>query len=71
MSEENAAQLDEFIADLAEYATNPFVPQSFALWRGPLSLQDGTELAAEGQLVDVLDVWYLPQLLQGMVGASS
>ena len=70
LSEEQAAQLDEFIASLAEYDTNPFVPDSFALWSGPLALQDGTELAAAGQLVDILDVWYLPQILDGMVGAS-
>ncbi|MGQ9907221.1 MAG: BMP family lipoprotein [Candidatus Flexifilum sp.] len=70
LSEEAAAQLDGFIADLASYATNPLVPTSFALWHGPLYLQDGTELAGENQWVDVLDVWYLPQLLQGMVGAS-
>jgi simple sugar transport system substrate-binding protein len=68
---ENAAALEDFIAELAAYATNAFVPDSFALWRGPLSLQDGTVLAEEGQLVDILDVWYLPQLLEGMVGASS
>ncbi len=71
LSEENQASLDEFIADLAEYATNPFVPESIALWTGPLNLQDGTELAAEGQLVDPLDIWYLPQLLEGMQGASA
>lgn len=70
LSADNAAVLDGVIADFAAYATNPFVPDSFALWSGPLSLQDGTELAAAGQLVDPLDVWYLPQLLQGMVGAS-
>jgi simple sugar transport system substrate-binding protein len=70
LSEAASAQLDEFIANLADYATNPFVPASFALWTGPLSLQDGTELAADGQLVDPLDVWYLPQILDGMIGAS-
>jgi len=70
LTEEQSAQLDSFIADLAAYATNPFVPNSFALWSGPLNLQDGTELAAAGQLVDPLDVWYLPQILEGMVGAS-
>jgi simple sugar transport system substrate-binding protein len=70
LTEENEATLRLFIDDLAAYATNPFVPDSFALWQGPLALQDGTELAAEGELVDVLDVWYLPQLVQGMVGAS-
>ena len=67
---DNQANLDKFIDDLAKYATNPFVPDSFALWSGPLNLQDGTELAPEGRLVDPLDVWYLSQLLEGMEGAS-
>jgi simple sugar transport system substrate-binding protein len=70
LSEEHQATLNDFIADLAAYATNPFIPDSFALWSGPLSLQDGTELAPEGILVNPLDVWYLDQLLQGMIGAS-
>ncbi|NDJ59749.1 MAG: BMP family ABC transporter substrate-binding protein [Chloroflexi bacterium] len=71
MREENRALLDDFIADLAAYATNPFVPPSFALWRGPLRLQDGTFLAPSNQIVERLDVWYLPQLLQGMIGDSN
>lgn len=70
LSAENVTLLDSVIADMTAYATNPFVPNSFALWAGPLNLQDGTELAAAGQLVDPLDVWYLGQLLQGMAGAS-
>jgi simple sugar transport system substrate-binding protein len=70
LSERNQETLNNFIADLAAYATNPFIPDSFALWNGPLNLQDGTELAAEGTLVNPLDVWYLNQLLQGMIGAS-
>jgi len=40
------------------------------LWRGPLSRQDGTALAAEGGPVALLDIWFVPQLLEGMVGAS-
>jgi simple sugar transport system substrate-binding protein len=77
LSDENKAHLDEFIGYLADYATNPLIPEnefgvkSIALWHGPLNLQDGTELAGPGQLVDPLDVWYLPQLLEGMVGAST
>ncbi|MFN8527889.1 MAG: BMP family ABC transporter substrate-binding protein [Anaerolineae bacterium] len=70
LTEEQAANLQSFIADLGAYAQNPFVPASFALWQGPLNLQDGTELAAANQIVEPLDVWYLPQLLEGMVGAS-
>lgn len=71
LSETASAQLDEFIADLTAYATNPFIPSSIALWRGPLTKQDGTVLAGEDELVDPLDIWYLDQLLTGMVGASN
>jgi simple sugar transport system substrate-binding protein len=71
LTEEQSANLDEFIADLGEFSTNPFVPAGFALWAGPLNYADGTELAPAGQLVSPLDVWYLPQLLEGMTGASS
>jgi simple sugar transport system substrate-binding protein len=70
LGDDNLATLDGFISDLGGYATNPFVPASFALWAGPLRLQDGTELASDGHLVDPLDVWYLGQLLDGMEGAS-
>ncbi|MBI1257052.1 MAG: BMP family ABC transporter substrate-binding protein [Chloroflexi bacterium] len=70
LSQSASGQLDEFTKNLAAYATNPFVPESFALWSGPLNLQDGTALAAAGQIVQPLDVWYLKQLLQGMTGAS-
>jgi simple sugar transport system substrate-binding protein len=71
LSEEASASMDSFIADLSAYATNPFVPNSIALWQGPLAKQDGAVLAEDGQLVDPLDIWYLDQLLLGMVGASS
>lgn len=65
------ANLRDFMADMAAYAVNPFVPQSFVLWSGPLALQDGTLLAEAGQTVNILDVWYLPQLLENMIGASN
>ncbi|MDX2138950.1 MAG: BMP family ABC transporter substrate-binding protein [Chloroflexota bacterium] len=68
LTEENSATLDEFIAMLAEFAAEN--PENFALWVGPLNYQDGTEMAADGELVDRLDVWYLSQLLEGMIGAS-
>jgi simple sugar transport system substrate-binding protein len=71
LTEDQAGQLNEFITDLAAFATNPFVPDGFALWEGPLNKQDGTEIAGAGELVNPLDVWYLDQLLEGMIGASS
>ena len=80
LSEENARHLDDFIASLATFASEHpdegGLPSAFALWEGPLALQDGTVLAAEGEFVkpieadNPLTIWYLPQLLEGMVGAS-
>lgn len=70
LDDSHLAALDDFIGNLADYATNPFVPESFALWAGPLSLQDGAELAGDGQLVNPLDVWYLAQILDGMEDTS-
>jgi simple sugar transport system substrate-binding protein len=77
LTEEQAAQMDEFIAMLAE--TDPGILTAdnidaegvqIGLWVGPLSLQDGTVLAEEGPVAP-RDVWYLPQLLAGMTGDSS
>lgn len=77
LTEEQAAQLDEFIAMLAE--TDPGVLTAdnigaegleLGLWAGPLNLQDGTELGGEGPIPPT-DVWYLEQLLEGMTGDSS
>ncbi len=70
LSEEASANLDAFIAEMQAYAADPANEDSIFLWNGPLSLQDGTELAPEGEKVDLLKVWYLPQLLEGMNGAS-
>lgn len=70
LSEENAALVDQFIEEVTAYATDPANEGSIYLWVGPLNLQDGTELAAEGELVSLEDIWYLPQLLEGMIGAS-
>ena len=61
------AACDNFVANLASFATSPLVPKAdFALWRVRWILQDGTQLAPAGQLVTPLDVWYLSQLLEGM-----
>ena len=59
---ENAAVVDKFIAELAG---------GLNLWKGPLNLQDGTSFLAEGVTATDYQVWYLPQLLEGMVGLST
>ncbi|MBZ0304437.1 MAG: BMP family ABC transporter substrate-binding protein, partial [Anaerolineae bacterium] len=68
LSEEAAAQLDEFIAALAAGAQGE--EGGINLWAGPLNLQDGTAYIAEGEVATDEQIWYLPQLLEGMVGDS-
>ena len=57
-----ASNLDEFIAGLASGDIN--------VWTGPINLQDGTEYIAEGATATDDEIWYLPQLLEGMEGPS-
>lgn len=68
LSEEAATTLDDFIAGLAESAIGE--EGGLNLWVGPLFLQDGTEYLAEGESATAEQVWYLPQLIQGMTGES-
>lgn len=56
-----AAAVDKFTSELAK---------GLNLWKGPLSLQDGTEYLKSGQKATDQQIWYLPQLLAGMVGQS-
>jgi simple sugar transport system substrate-binding protein len=58
LDEAQGAQLDEFIAGLAD--------GSIALFQGPLNYQDGTMFLRAGQAATDEEIWYLPQLLQGM-----
>ncbi len=71
LGEEDTALLDQFMVDQAAFGSDPENADRLMLWQGPLNLQDGTELAAEGEWVDPLDVWFLPLLLEGMSGAST
>ncbi len=61
LSAEASASLDEFIAALAG---------GLNLWTGPLNLQDGTVYLADGVVATDQEIWYLPQLLEGMEGQS-
>ncbi|MCB0101222.1 MAG: BMP family ABC transporter substrate-binding protein [Anaerolineales bacterium] len=62
LSAEDAALLDGFIAELAG---------GLNLWTGPINLQDGSAYLADGEVASDQQVWYLPQLLQGMEGLSA
>jgi simple sugar transport system substrate-binding protein len=61
LSADNAAKVDAFIAELAG---------GLKLWKGPLNFQDGTEFLADGVEATDLQIWYMPQLLEGMEGQS-
>jgi len=56
-----SSAIDTFVGELAGGLT---------LWKGPLNLQDGTAYLASGETATDQQVWYLPQLLQGMQGQS-
>ncbi len=62
LSADNQADLTTFINSLASGEVE--------LWAGPLNLQDGTEFVAAGETATYEEIWYLPQLLEGMVGPS-
>jgi simple sugar transport system substrate-binding protein len=61
LNEEAAANVDAFIATLAN---------GLNLWTGPINLQDGTAYLADGEIATDQQIWYLPQLLEGMEGQS-
>jgi simple sugar transport system substrate-binding protein len=62
LTEEQQANLDDFISQLADGSLN--------LFSGPLNYQDGTPFLAEGEVATDEQVWYMPQLLEGMIGES-
>ncbi len=61
LSADASAKLDTFISQLAG---------GLDLWTGPINLQDGTAYLADGTKATDDQIWYLPQLLQGMEGQS-
>jgi simple sugar transport system substrate-binding protein len=62
MNDDNKAMVDKFIAGLADGSIN--------LFKGPLNFQDGSVFLKDGEVATDQQVWYLPQLLEGMIGAS-
>jgi simple sugar transport system substrate-binding protein len=62
LAKENSEKLDAFIKGLADGSIN--------LFKGPLNFRDGKVYLKEGEVATDLQIWYLPQLLQGMDGAS-
>ncbi len=63
LSAEAKKALDQFVADLGSGKVN--------LYAGPLEYQDGTVFVKAGQTATDKDIWFCPQLLRGMEGASA
>lgn len=61
LSAEASAEIDAFIAALAG---------GLELFVGPLNFQDGTPFLADGEVATEHQIWYMPQLLEGMQGQS-
>jgi len=56
-----SSAVDKFIAELGK---------GLNLWNGPINLQDGSVYVQAGKPATDQQIWYLPQLLQGMQGQS-
>ena len=63
LSDANKATVQKFIAGLGDGSIN--------LFKGPITLQDGSVYVKDGAVASDKEIWYLPQLLQGMGGASA
>ena len=61
LSSTASSAVDRFIGELA---------RGLDLWQGPLNLQDGSSYLSSGQKATDKQIWYLPQLLEGMQGQS-
>ena len=55
-------KLDSFIDTLSSGELN--------LFTGPLNFQDGSQYLSDGQEASDSEIWYTPQLLEGMTGDS-
>lgn len=61
LSSDASATVDKFVGELGS---------GLDLWSGPLNLQDGTQYLKDGEKATEQQIWYLPQLLEGMQGQS-
>ncbi|MGE5262570.1 MAG: BMP family ABC transporter substrate-binding protein, partial [Acidobacteriota bacterium] len=62
LSADNKATVQKFIAGMGDGSIN--------LFKGAITLQDGTVYVKDGATAAPKEIWYLPQLLQGMTGQS-
>jgi len=62
LNDQQKAQLQEFIDGLSSGEVE--------LFKGPLNFQDGSVYLTDGEVATDSEIWYLPQLLEGMEGPS-
>jgi len=62
LSSDVSAKVDALIKGLGDGSIN--------LFKGPLNFQDGSVYLKSGEVANDLQIWYFPQLLQGMEGSS-
>ncbi len=63
LTADQKATLEKFIKALSDGTVN--------LFKGPLNYQDGSVYLKDGEAATDPKVWYMPQLLQGMIGDSA
>lgn len=69
LTEEESAMLDEYTAALGAGAKGE--EGGIILYQGPINYQDGTTYLADGEIATPEQIWYIPQLLEGMIGEST
>lgn len=62
LSAENKSTLNQFIQGLGDGSINPY--------QGPLKYQDGTEFVKAEATATPQQIWYMPQLVEGVEGPS-
>ena len=62
LNDDEKNELDSFIETLSSGKLN--------LFTGPLNFQDGSQYLSDGQEATDSEIWYTPQLLEGMTGDS-
>lgn len=63
LSDANKTTIQKFITGLGDNSIN--------LFKGPILLQDNSVYVKDGAVATDKEIWYLPQLLQGMTGPSA
>ena len=59
----------EMTSDLGQFIEG-MASGEIVIWKGPINLQDGSSYLADGEVATDEQIWYLPQLLEGMEGPS-